>query len=325
MAPGGGGLGRPRPRAAWTGSVGQPRWRAASSTRACGAWPCGSCPASRSSGHVRRAVSARKATSDSWLSTKSRLTGSPWPGTTIPSARSRSMPSVDGQSSGNESSKPGGAPCSTRSPAKTTPVSGTRATMSWSVWPRPRWRSSTTRPPRSSVADVSKVRSGGSRGVRPRASARSGTQRMTFSRWAGPCRRSASAQPACDQISHGRNAALPKAWSKWTWVFATTHGRRVSWRRSSISSRACPVVDRVSRTRTRSRPRTAADRLVEERVPPDVDVVRDLVPGVHGEARPRQPAWIELRPSSAFRAAATSLTTKLNWAWSPQRPMNRCP
>ena len=52
------------------------------------------------------------------------VTGSPWPGTTTPSARSSSMPSVAGQSSGKESSKPGGAPCSTRSPAKRTPVSG---------------------------------------------------------------------------------------------------------------------------------------------------------------------------------------------------------
>ena len=43
------------------------------------------------------------------------------------------------------------------------------------------------------------------------------------------------------------------------------------------------------------------------------------------DRRPRQPAWTELSPSSAARAASMSSTTKLNWAWSPQRPMKRCP
>ena len=57
---------------------------------------------------------------------------------------------------------------------------------------------------------------------------------------------------------------------------------------------------------------------------PFAGLVPDLVPRVHGSRGP-QPAWMELKPSSAFRAFSTSLTTKLNWAWSPQRPMNRCP
>ena len=45
---------------------------------------------------------------------------------------------VAGQSSGNASLKDGVASASSRSPAKITSASGTRTTMSLSVWPRPR-------------------------------------------------------------------------------------------------------------------------------------------------------------------------------------------
>ena len=240
---------RPRPSAAWTGSVGQPRWRAASSTSGCGAWPCGSWPASRSSGHVRRAVSARKAISAELaldeVAARPARRGRARP----PRRRGRAAsPASPGQSSGKESSKPGGAPCSTRSPAKTTPVSGdadddvvvgVAAPEVAELHDAP---AEVERRPHSS-----NVRSGGSSGVAVSSSARSGTQRTTFSRWAGPCSRSASAQPACDQISHGRKAALPKAWSKWTWVF-DDHPRQAGEAAQVLDAARAPgrCVDRVS-------------------------------------------------------------------------------
>src|SRR5450759_2320985 len=65
------------------------------------------------------------------------------------------------------------------------------------------------------------------------------------------------AHPSSPQISQGRNAAFPRTWSKWAWVLSTTWGSALTWRRSSSSSRACTSVDRVSMTRTRSRPTTA--------------------------------------------------------------------
>ena len=61
-------------------------------------------------------------------------------------------------------------------------------------------------------------------------------------------------------------------------------------------------------------PHDRADRLVQERIPADENAGCDLSPGVHATPQPRQPGWMELRSSSALRAASTSLTTKLNWA-----------
>src|ERR671937_407112 len=51
----------------------------------------------------------------------------------------------------------GAARASTRSPANITRSSGSQATTSPEVWPRPRKRSSTTRPPRSTVISSVKV------------------------------------------------------------------------------------------------------------------------------------------------------------------------
>jgi hypothetical protein len=52
---------------------------------------------------------------------------------------------------------------------------GTSMTMSWSVWPRPRKRRFTSRPPTSMVAWVAKTRSGGSMTISRRSSAMPGS------------------------------------------------------------------------------------------------------------------------------------------------------
>ena len=304
-----------------------------------GTGPAGSCPPAASSGHSRRARSARNAISASCAATKSRST-------TLPVARHdrrrRPGPAQVQQVAERRRPvervrvpEPRRRALLDRSPAKRTPLSGTRTTMSWSVWPRRGGRARRPRPPRS-TARSGRRRSGradrrSSRPARPRCR---GPGRHGVLALASPSRRSRSAQRSWPRSRTAGRRRCRRRGRSGAWVFTTTHGaavRLTDVRQEDLTlSRRGAGVDEQNLARRRRSPRSSGRGRRSggrrRRRRPRARAVASG-PSAARRARCRCPsaAWMELMPSSATRALATSSTTNVNWAWSPQRPMNRWP
>ena len=117
------------------------------------------------------------------------------------------------------------------------------------MWPRPRWATSTRRPPRSNAIATTSSRLG-----RPRSSA------ATPSRVASAVASGEPSRPGTVSwatVTRSAKAASPKAWSKCQWVTATaTSGRSVTVATDSRIARPCAGLDPVSTSRAPSVPTT---------------------------------------------------------------------